>query len=153
MSIGFMVTNGGPHPPSKWADMTTRQIVDLIVIEPSAPAQAVIDKRQFETDLFKLLLELHENAQDSERTAIRHRGEHLLTPVDPREKATAAASRITALASSTPFAAHFAKPEVQTFLRDVLAQHFGDSMHIERCWHADRNPGDPHVKEFRKARK
>ncbi len=133
MSISFIVTNGGPHPPEKWADVTARAIGDLIVIEPSAPTQAVIDKREFETALFKLLVELHQETQDTERELLRAGQQSL--GIDP----SASVDRVVALAGNTRFAEHFAKPEVRTFLFNVLGQHFSDSVHIERSWHADRN--------------
>ncbi len=138
MSIRFMVTNGGPHPPEKWADVTARAIGDLIVIEPSAPTEAVIDKRDFETDLFKLLVEQHKHTQNYTRTdlAASHQVDHHKFV---RDRASVVADQVANLARSTRFAEHFAKPEVRTFLHNVICQHFADSVHIERSWHADRN--------------
>ncbi len=138
MSISFMVTNGGPHPPEKWADVTARAIGDLIVIEPSAPTQAVIDKREFEAALFKLLVDLHKQLQHTARWRLGETGHVEHGPL-VQDRASEAANQVVALAGSTRFAAHFAKPEVLTFLHNVIGQHFADSVHIERSWHADRN--------------
>ncbi len=133
-----MVTNGGPHPPEKWADVTARAIAALIVIEPTAPTQAIVDKREFEMALFKLLIEQHKHVQDSTRTALagtQHVDHHRLVV----DRAADAANGIAALVKSTRFAEHFDKPEVKTFLHNVIGQHFADSVHIEHGWHKDRN--------------
>ncbi len=138
MSIGFMITNGGPHPPEKWADVTAREIAGLIVIEPTAPTQAVIDKREFETRLFKLLAEQHKHTQDRARTGLMEAGH-----VDHRQlvhdRASVVAEKVVALAHGTRFGDHFAKPEVKTFVHNVIGQHFANSVDIERRWHRDRN--------------
>lgn len=145
--MAFLVTNNGPHPPEKWADMTTRMIGDLIVIEPSAPTQAVIDKRTLETALFTLLIDLHQKMQDAEKANILNGG--MLSEIDPSKQANAAADQIIALTVDTPFAEHFTKPEVRQHIYAVVGQHFADSMYIERSWQADRDPGNPASKEFR----
>ncbi len=135
-----MVTNGGPHPPEKWAAVTTKAIADLIVIEPSAPTQAVIDKREFEAALFNKLVDLHEHVQTTERMMLANHAErHRHVPIDPKDYASSAVRSIMEIVDKTRFAAHFAKPEVQAFLHNVTGQHFANSAHIERSWHADRN--------------
>ncbi len=138
MSIGFMITNGGPHPPEKWADVTARAITDLIVIEPTAPTQAIVDKREFEMALFKLLIEQHRHTQDRARNALAAEGHvhHQLA----HDRASAVAEKVAALAHGTRFAEHFANPEVKAFVHNVIGQHFADSVHIERGWHEHRNP-------------
>ena len=139
MSIGFMITNGGPHPPEKWADVTAKAIADLIVIEPSAPVEAVIDKRGFEAALFKLLVEQHRHTQDRARAICTENHDHGDHRHLVHDRATAVAEKVVALAHNTRFAEHFEKPEVRTFLHNVIGQHFANSVHIERSWHADRN--------------
>ncbi len=134
MSISFMVTNGGPHPPEKWADVTARAIAALIVIEPTAPTQAIVDKREFEVELFKLLIGLHQEVQDNERALLRSGQQS--AGIDP----SASVDHVVGLAHRfARIGDHFSKPEARAFLHNVIGQHFADSVHIERSWHADRN--------------
>ena len=137
-----MITNGGPHPPEKWADMTLRPIADLIVIEPTAPVQAAVDKSEFEAALFRLLVDLHQQMQRHERDMLREHGDARLSAPfdDAHDRAGYTASRISELAQRLPrFAAHFDKPEVRAAVYAIAGQHFSDSMQIERSWHADKN--------------
>ncbi len=138
MSIGFMITNGGPHPPEKWADVTARAITDLIVIEQTAPTQAIVDKREFEMALFKMLIDLHKGVQETARNALKetHHASHSAIAA---HYATDTTDKIIALAQGTRFAEHFRKAEVQGFLRNVTGQHFANSVDIEHRWHKDRN--------------
>ncbi len=55
------------------------------------------------------------------------------------DRAPAVAEKVAALAQGTRFADHFAKPEVKTFVRNVIGQHFANSVDIEHRWHKDRN--------------
>lgn len=136
----IMITDGGPHPPDKWADVTTQQIADLIVIEPSAQLRAASEKREFETALFNLLISLHDFVQQHERNSLDRNGEpHLLTPVVVHGHADDAAHRVVGLAQRFPlFAEHFSKRETRVAVYVILGQHFTDSAHIERRWYADR---------------
>ncbi len=133
-----MITNGGPHPPEKWADVTARAITDLIVIEPTAPTQAIVDKREFEMALFKLLIEQHKHTQDRARNALAAEG-HVDHRQIVHDRAPAVTEKVTALAHGTRFAEHFAKPEVKSFVHNVIGQHFANSVDIEHRWHKDRH--------------
>jgi hypothetical protein len=45
---------------------------------------------------------------------------------------------VSAALAATPFAAHFAKPEVIGIIKQIVGQHTANAMHIERSWHRDR---------------
>lgn len=148
---GFMITDGGPHPPEKWADATTQQIANLIVVEPSAPVQVSADKSEFVSELFKLLCAAHTQIQKRERDRLAcNGGGHLATALDVRAASAVATRRVMDLAQTFPrFAEHFSKPETLAVIYAAVGQHFADNAHIERCWYADRNPDDPHAQAFK----
>jgi len=56
-----------------------------------------------------------------------------------------------AAAQGTAFAEHFNKLDVQTYITNVLNEHFATNAHIERSWHADRFPNLPQALAYRAA--
>ena len=134
----ILVTNGGPHPPEKWADVTTSQIMTLIEIAPSADRSFAKAKRDFEYKLFGLLTEIHDEVQKSEQGKLAKDSAHLHSSLAPQQAATEASNKIVEAAKGTMFAEHFQKNEVRAFVYQTLCQHFADVMHIERLWHSDR---------------
>ncbi len=147
MLVGIMTTNGGPHPPEKWAVTTAGQIIKIG--ETAAPELKDMG-RKIELKLLDVLEKHHGTVQGKERDAIEKYGEaRLQHPLiqSPAHVAQAVAEHvdveeitkeITAVADGTPFEAHFAKPEVKTYIEDLLRNHFGTSISIERDWQADR---------------
>jgi hypothetical protein len=144
----FMVTNGGPHPADKWAEVTTNTIVDTILVDgkpdddsPNATAMRLA-KRNLRNTLFDICLKHHSDVQQIERN------DKPLTAVDAAAKAIApldtaphldqTMTAANAAFAATPFKDHFAKPEVQAVVKHILGQHTADVMHIERRWHHDR---------------
>jgi hypothetical protein len=142
-----MITNGGPHPADKWADTTTDTILGLIqVAEDSVSPEAAV-ARQAKRDLRVLLFDIfnghHDGVQKSEQAAnakvkkIDHARDRIEEPHDPTPHMSVM-DQVNALLARSPFAAHFAKPEVQDVVRQIIGQHTVDVMHIERRWHHDR---------------
>lgn len=142
-----MITNGGPHPADKWADVTTDTIMDLIEVkedsvspEATAARQA---KRELRPVLFKIFNGHHDDVQKKERTslkAIKHAEaahEHVAKPIDVHPHMTIT-EEVDAALAATPFAAHFAKPEVAAVIHQIVGQHTADTIDIERKWHRDR---------------
>lgn len=143
-----MITNGGPHPADKLADATTDTIMDLIQVADDADtpeaAAARAAKRTMRPILFDIFNAHHDGVQKHERG-------HLKMSVKKHEARDHACKRIDvtphlsvmdevyAALDATPFAEHFAKPEVREVLKQIVAQHTANAMHIERCYHADRH--------------
>jgi hypothetical protein len=150
MQIGIMATDGGAHPPEKWARTTASQIIS---IASSAPDALLREATDFEARLVETLTKHHGLVQDSERGALGTEGpERLASVIDTSQHTPDAVDDVIALARGTSFAAHFAKPEVRAYLERLLHEHFHHSMHIERSWHADANPDHPHAVAFRAIR-
>jgi hypothetical protein len=141
----IMVTNGGPHPAEKWAEVSANEIGALIQIDPNSPIASFAEegKTQFVDKLKTALAGTHGEVQAHEREQIKQHGvarlSHLLDPTNHARDGLAA---VVAAAQGTMFQGHFAKPETQEYVLQVLAQHKGTVMDIERSWHADRTLAD-----------
>ncbi|MGZ4849805.1 MAG: hypothetical protein ACXV2C_00265 [Candidatus Bathyarchaeia archaeon] len=153
MKVGILTTNGGPHPAWKWAEQSAAQIVDIIQIEPNSLAfdELNAQKTDFEKEISAALLDHHTKVQTHEKDAIVEHGmDRLSHPIAPEEDhLLEAVDRVIAIAKTKLFGSHFSKPEVQTFVKDTLGSHFSTVRHIERSWHADRNPDAPEAQAFK----
>lgn len=143
MQPRIMITDGGPHPADKWADVTTEALMALIEIDEKSNSpeitQARIAKRMLAANLFAVLMEGHQHAQTHERSKIAADGmKRCKAKLDPSAHAGPACSSLQEVFGASPFADHFAKPEVWTIVERIVGQHFANSMHIERRWHEDR---------------
>lgn len=156
MQTGILTTNGGPHPADKWAAVSAAHIVSMIKIDQNSTSPAATAARRalprFELELADALEPHHQMFQDTERKALSASNEHLGTPWVQHSEIDEQCAAVAKLASKTPFAAHFATPEVQAVVRDILQNHIASVQHIERKWHCDRamatNKIDDHVAAF-----
>lgn len=143
-----MITNGGPHPADKWADMTTETILALIQVNEGAASPEAVEARQVKRDLRQVLFDIfmghHDGVQKGEHrdlAKVKKHAEakaHCAKPLELHPDCHAALEEVNAALKATPFAAHFAKPEVQAVLSTIIGQHTADVQHIERRWHVDR---------------
>lgn len=149
----IMITNGGPHPADKWADVTTDSIISLIQIPDDSvtpeAAQARQVKRDLTAKLFAIFNKHHGDHQKDEIDALNADPERLMAAHDPSDRVEAVMKEVNAVLSATPFAKHFAQDDVQTVIRNTIGQHLVDVAHIERSWHFDRNPDHPAAEAFR----
>lgn len=143
-----MITNGGPHPADKWADMTVDTIMELIVVSDDSDtpeaAAARAAKRELRPILFNIFNAHHDGVQKHERGHLTKNvkkldaaHEHVAANVDVTPH-MAVTDEVDAALAATPFAAHFAKPEVKDVIHRIIGQHTANAMHIERSWHKDR---------------
>lgn len=141
----IMITNGGPHPADKWAEVTTEAILDLIQVASDSDtpeaAAARKAKRDLRPVLFDILNDAHALVQGHERGELASKGiarcKANLADADAVHSPGVMKKIKTALAA-TPFKDHFAKPEVIAVIRTIVGQHIANNMHTERCWHQDR---------------
>lgn len=150
---GIMVTNGGPHPADKWAEITANQIVDTILIDANTDdisdeaAAARAAKRKLRNELFEIFNSHHDGVQKSERVSCaKHKkvehaekhADHSQTPIDPCQHVDSIISDVMTAFAKTPWAAHLAQPQVIDLVKQIIGQHTVDVMHLERRWHHDR---------------
>ena len=139
MRVGVMITNGGTHPPEKWAEQTVAQIIQ---VSKEALGDAAIAARRLELRMLDVLETAHAEVQAAEKKLIKDLGLALLEQdIDPTPHVQKPLDALVEAAAGTPFEAHFAKPEIRDYLRRVLGQHFGTAMHIERSTYGDGFPG------------
>ena len=146
MTVQIMVTNGGAHPADKWAEMTTETLLALIQVQEDSVSdeatQARTAKRDLRTVLFNILNKHHGNVQKGERSQCKADAKRAASRrFDPGQHHANAAAEVDGAFAMTPFAEHFAKPEVREIVHRIIAQHFINSMDIERKYHADRAKG------------
>jgi len=149
MSTGILVTNGGPHSADKWAEATASHIVDIADHIAGEKRGAAI---KLQAAIIDLLTAHHTAVQVGERSALQTVGHpRLLAPLDPAHHLSLdqVVAQIIAAAQGTPWEAECNAADTADYLYALLKQHFATSMHIERSWHADRNPGAPESIQFR----
>lgn len=147
----FMISDGGPHSAEKWAHVGAQEIMKLVQIAPSAPKEAFKAYRELEERIYYTLLKAHGDMQDEERRYLSADSARLHEPAMAERAAQTWAPVVASQANEDGaglFEAHFKRLDVQEHIYRVLGQHFADSIHIERCWHADRNPDNPHAQAF-----
>ena len=135
MLVTVMTTDGGPHSAEKWAVTTAGAIIK---IGADASGRNESEARKLELAIIDALEDAHGDVQAHERWKIAEHGhERLSHALDPSPHVDGPFEAILALGLASAWAEHFAKPETQAGIRNVLANHFASSMHIERKWHAD----------------
>lgn len=144
-----MITNGGPHPADKWADMTTETILDLIQVAEDSVSPEATAARTAKRDLRPVLFDIfnghHDRVQKHEQNHMRANiksakaaSDHMTVPLDVTAHLTVM-DQVKAALAVTPFSDHFAKPKVIKTIKQIVGQHTADAMHIERRWHHDRH--------------
>lgn len=150
MEVGIMLTNGGPHPAEKWAETTASHIVTIADSLAGERRGAAI---KLQAAVIDILEKHHTTVQKGERDKITEHGvarlQHDMTPED-HVKLDDVVADIVAATKGTPWEEDFKKPETQTGIRNVLADHFMHNAFIERSWHSDRNMHTPEGQAFRK---
>jgi hypothetical protein len=149
MSTGILVTNGGPHSAEKWAEATASHIVDIADHIAGEKRGAAI---KLQAAIIDMLTEHHTAIQVGERSSLQTVGHsRLQVALDPDDHLSLdqVVADIIAAAKGTPWTAEFDDPEAAAHVKAVLFQHFTTSMHVERSWHADRNPSVPEAIQFR----
>jgi len=127
MTIGVMITNGGPHPADKWADQSAKQLVNIITIEPSSQVyQAATEaKINLENELRTALEKDHKSLQDIFRANKK---------IEAASHAEDALQTVLKITDKSMFRDHFRKPDTQDFVKRALTQHFDTSLNIEKDW-------------------
>jgi len=128
----------GPITAGKWAEATARLIV---VVDPAAAEDRRLEGEGFRDALVEALTERFALVQVAERQALAaDGGMRLDAPLDDTEPTQASLDKLLELAAGKSFADHFARPEIQDYLRRHMGKRFRTVMHIERLWWCDRNP-------------
>ena len=148
MITGILVTDGGPHSATKWAEASSSHIVS-IAEGISGPKQESAIRLQ--AAVLGVLTKGHTLVQAGERARIGTDPSIINSALSASDHVSVPdlVNEIVAAGVGTPWEADMATDEFMGQLTLVLTSHLHTSMHIERSWHADRNPGSPHAQTFR----
>ena len=145
MQTSVLITNGGPHSAEKWAECTASHIMQ---ISDHVAGERLAGARKLELAILTILEGHHTTVQTGEQTALatlkaKETDARLNAAPDASEHldVDAAVAEIVAAAAGTEFEPHFALPETQTYIKDLLVQHFNTNIDIARQWHADAKAG------------
>jgi len=142
-----MATDGGPHPAEAWAQVTAEQVAP---VGPDVVGHRRIKALELQSKIATALETHHQGVQDAERSRLAADASHIMAAPDPTAHLDDAVAAIKAAAVGTEWEQHFGDPARLAAVRQVLGDHFATAQHIEKSWHADRNPLHPAAAEFRR---
>lgn len=142
MSVSILATNGGPHPPDKWASLSASKIADLIQIDTQSNSDAATVARKakpkFIADLASILEGQFSSVAAAERLSVKSGAvKQRNAPFNIDLNLKDALAAVSETAKPTPFAQHFNLSDVQKAVSIILKQHFMDAANIERSWAFD----------------
>jgi hypothetical protein len=143
----ILVTNNGAHPADKWAMTSAEEIFPMQ--DAALTGEHLIAAQRFQLDLAELLEDHHGNVQAGEKDSLASHDDHCDSAIEIQHHVTAALAAVVEKSKGTVWEAHFAKPEVQKAVEVVLNSHFQSSAHIERLWHADKNPDNGAAQKYK----
>lgn len=145
-----LVTNGGAHPSSVWADITAQQLFN--------PDTAAADKRRavqaFQLQVAELLDTYHADVETTEKDKLSADAAHMNTGYESHgPTAEEAVDKIIELSKGTALEAHCARPEWRPVAVQVVATQFASNAFMHRSIHADGriDDGCEHARRFRAA--
>ena len=136
----ILVTNNGTHSPEKWAMITAEEIFDTN--NSALTGDRLISAQKFQLSLAEALSVHHEKVQIDEQVKLQQDVNDIHAPFTANDYLDDVINDVITVSKGTQWEAHFAKPEVQDAVKQVVGNHFTSSQHIERLWHSDRNPTD-----------
>jgi hypothetical protein len=125
---------------------TAEQIFD---IGSGVAGDRLIQAQKFQLTIAEILMPHHEKVQAAERSKLSDDPSHFGRPFDGEAYADDVIKDVVAAAKNTPWASHFADPEVQAAARYVIVNHFQTSQSAERLWFADRHPENEAAQAFK----
>lgn len=137
--VKVMATDGGSHPPEKYA-MATAEL--LTPIDPAMPAERQIAATALRAKFATALIKHHRTVKSTEIDRLKTVGhDHLDAPLDADEHVANALPDVVAASVGSPWETQHAQPEVQDVLGREIGRMFRSAMDEERQWHCHRNRG------------
>lgn len=137
-----LVSNGGPHPPDRWAAVaasliSARIVIDECAITPEA-AEARKAKRRFNVAVAEALEPAFLAVADAEKNAVQGNSKIKRHDQFNVEKYVAEGVKtVSACAIGTPFEAAFQIAAARQLIQNILSQNFIDAANIARSWSLD----------------
>lgn len=139
MTARLLITDGGSHPPEKWAVATAEAIFD---INPAMAGDRLLAAKKLQVAIAEALMPHHGGVQEREKSTPRLEHSNEDNIAESLSEAEEAYAAIKAAASGTPWADHFDDPARAAAIKATIASHFMTAKDIERQYHARRNPSD-----------
>lgn len=136
MQVGVMVTNGGPHPPEKWAVTTAEQIFP---ISQDMEGSRFVQAKEVQLAIVKALLPHHGGVMSREQGKLAESHDRLDEAYDPEHRVDAALAEVIACVKGSPWEAKTEDPAWRHEVGNVICSHFATVMDVERQWHAHKN--------------
>lgn len=133
----IIATDNGPHSAEEWAITTAEIIFDLSNIQDNGRR---LEARKFQMIIAELLLPHHNNNQISEQAKLSESASYINSEYDVSLYVTHVINEIITASKNTPWELHFSNQVVIDAVKNTISQHLITSQHIERLWHANRNP-------------
>jgi hypothetical protein len=111
--------------------------------------ERLIAGQKLQTALAEIIAGHHGRVIDDERRKMED-AEHFHNPLDAADYVDHVVADVAKAAKGTPWEQHFADPEVQAAIHEVVAQHVRSVQHAERLWHAAHNESEPSKQYFAK---
>ena len=139
-----LTSNGGPHPPSSWANIIADRLVDDSALYGGRQMQA----QQVKAQIAEALLPLMSEIQGEERVRLYTDGATLLSAIDATPYLNELVLAVQAVTRDSAWVEHFLRDAVVQAVRDSATPMINTMIHIERLWWMDANPQSPHVAAF-----
>ena len=148
MQVGILKTDNGPHSAADWAEATSGFI---FTIAENISGEKRTSALKLQAAVVDILEKHHDAVQAGERLFIESEHYHGANDLAIHEHTDLdeAVDEIIKAGQATPWVAEFSAPEMPGKIRDILVSHLASNMHIERSWHADRNPEHPAAIKFK----
>lgn len=132
----ILITDGGEHPASTWAELSTSEIIQ--VNKESQTPEATVG-RKLELQIMIAVETFYDHVIAAEHAQLDADGDgRLESPLDGAEHdAQEVIDQIQKITTGTVFAQHFLKEEVVQNIRNVLAHHAALAMDVARSTFAD----------------
>lgn len=140
--VVLMVTNGGPHPPDKWASLAAGQVANLISIDEQSNSQAAANGRkakpQFAINCASALETIFNTAM-SDATALVNNGTVKVrhSPIDVAPYLNSVEAAVISSAGGTMFAGQFSNQTARSAVDRIVGQYLADAINISRSWALD----------------
>lgn len=141
-NVMLLITNGGPHPPDKWAYAAAVFTADLVQFDEksnsNAAAQARRGKPVFVDSISSALEPMFLTAMTDEQDRIdNNQVTHRTDPFAVDGYLNGAVNAVVTASHGSPFTSHFAKQATQDVVRNILKQVFIDAANSQRSWAFD----------------
>lgn len=128
--LKMIVTSGGKHPASKWAELAADEIIH---VSSQAPDALVREAQDFRARLVKEFTRHHQAMMDHEQAEIKAGRHDLSLPYQTEDYAKEVRESICGtLAKGTNFADHFQKQNVQEWVEGICNKYFKSAKMVER---------------------